>query len=252
MSAIDARSRNRRNKRDQRQDEQELMQLTEQRNRKKDKQRLATQLFGMIQTMEQSVGVGRIPPYTGRTARPLVGRLVVPHWAFLFKAMLLHMLPSSMREQLHVEQDISNDRDEIDIWDKREYDREQQITGAMKGYLNIVVRGGAPQTGCSMNVDLESDWRARICSTERMARVEINPSSELTHRIIPVDPPRCQTLRFKDFPCWEHSLSVRDGCCKLYHKDYNHAYAVLKLVSDFIKEHYLRRDMVGPDAPWDP
>lgn len=228
------------------------MQLTEQMNRKKDKQLLATRLFGMIQTREQSIGVGRIPPYTGRTARPFVGQLVVPNWACLFKAILLHMLPSSIREQLHVEHDTSNNRDEIDIWDNREYSREQQITGAMKGYLNIIVRGGAPDTGRSMNVALESDWRAATCSVQRTARVEINPASEVIHRIVPVDPPRSQTLRLKDFPCWEHSLSVRDGCCKLYHTNHNVAYVVPKFVSEIIKEHYLRRDMVGPDAPWDP
>jgi hypothetical protein len=250
MSTRDIRARKRAYRRDQEQDEQELMQLTKQNNRKKDKQRLATQLFGMIQTREQSVG--RIPPYTGRTARPFIGRLVVPNWACLFKAILLHMLPSSIREQLHVERDISIDRDEIDIWDNREYAREQPITGAVKGFLNIIVRGGAPDTGRSMNAALESDWCAATCLVQRMARVEINPASEVIHRIVPVNTPQGRILQFKDFPCWEHSLSVRDGCCKVYHTTYNVTYAVTKFVSDIIKEHYLRRDMVGPDAPWDP
>jgi hypothetical protein len=37
----------------------------------------------------------------------------------------------------------------------------------------------------------------------------------------------------------------------VYHADYNWAYPVLKIVSEVIKEHFLRMDLPGPDAPWD-
>ena len=229
--------------------ERELAQQTTRRER----QRLAAQSLGMLQTREQSVG--RILPFTGRTVRPLTGRFHPRAWTVLFRQVLLSMLSTSLTpaqlRQVNIHIDNTHDRDEIDIWDKKEYKQVQQPRGATKGNLNILVRGGDPCTGLSRYSISEADWRATTCSTERMARVEMSPFREITHRIDRLG----ETLRLRDFPCWEHGIWLDQqggaGIYKLYHTDYNITYQVMKIVSEVIKEHYLRMGMQGPDAPWD-
>ena len=247
-SEIDARTQRRLRRDDVRAvRERELAQQT----RRQENQRLAAQSLRMMQTREQSTG--RTAQYTGRTTRPLTGRFHVPTWTSLFCQLLRSMLSDCARSA-DVVILIDGERDELVICDLHEQEQDYVLTGATKGRLCITVHGGAPRTGFSRYEMNEADWSARICSTERTVRVEMVPHREITHRIVPMDRGH-KTLRFKDFPTWEHGLSVESrldvGCYRLYHADYNVSYPVLKIVSEIIKEHYVRRDLQGPDAPWD-
>ena len=220
-------------------------------NRQRDNQRLAAQPLGMLQVREQSIG--RIIPFTGLTRRPQRGLYQPRTWTVLFTQILRSMLAGSLtreqQDQVIIATDNRDDRDEIVI-DLPEEDANWQPVGAQKGRLSIIVNQGDPRHGFSN--DNESDWRARICRMERTPRIELAPYMEITHRILPLDQ-QMENLRIRDFPSWEHGVDLvrSEGRYKVYHADYNWAYPVLKIVSEVIKEHCLRRDLPGPDAPWD-
>jgi hypothetical protein len=229
--------------------------LALQSRRRRDKQRLAAQPLGMLQVREQSIG--RIIPFTGSTRRPQRG-LYQPQqaWTVLFAQYLRSMLagPLTREQQDHVIISTHNgdDRDEIVIDLQAEDSIHWQAVGAQKGRLSITVNQENPRHGFSNKEDDESDWRGRICRLERKARIELAPYREITHRIKALDTD-LGDLRFRDFPSWEHGVDLNSelGRYKVYHADYNWAYPVLKIVSEVIKEHFLRMDMPGPDAPWD-
>jgi hypothetical protein len=221
-------------------------------NRQRDNRRLAAQPLGMLQVREQSIG--RIIPFTGLTRRPQRGLYQPRTWTVLFTQILRSMLAGSLtreqQDQVIIATDNRDDRDEIVIDLQEEDPNVWEPVGAQKGRLSITVNQGNPRHGFSKKVSDESDWRGRVCRTERTPRIELAPYMEITHRILPLDQ---QNLRFRDFLSWEHGVDlIREaGRYKVYHADYNWAYPVLKIVSEVIKEHCLRRDLPGPDAPWD-
>jgi hypothetical protein len=228
--------------------------ITVMRKRRRNNKKLAAQTFGMLQVREQSIG--RTLPNNGRVRRPQTGRLQTPKWTVIFTQMLWPMLAGSLTREQHEQVIIATrntqDHDEIVIDLQDEDGNNWQPAGAQKGRLSIVVNQGNPRHGFSSRASDESDWRGFMCRTARTPRIELAPHMEITHRILALDP-QLRNLRFRDFLAWEHGVDLVSevGKYKVYHADYNWTYPVLKIVSEVIKEHYLRRDMPGPDAPWD-
>jgi hypothetical protein len=216
----------------------------------------------MLQVREQSIG--RIIPYTGLTRRPQSGLYQHPQkWTAVFIQLLRSMLSSMPLEQQNRVDIRTFDGDEaINIVDHQEYMQTHTHRGATKGYLLITVMGSAPKNGLyelerGYGFD-ESDWSRRACALGRMARIRIFPHAEFAHRVVAVDPPGNENLRLRDFPSWEHGVSVHmlnirdmEGYYSVYHTDEALSYPSVRIVAEVIKEHYLRMGMPGPDAPWD-
>jgi hypothetical protein len=226
-------------------------------NRRRDNQRLAAQPLGMLQVREQSIG--RIIPFTGLTRRPQRGLYQPQKWTAVFIQLLRSMLSSlPLEQQNRVEIRAFSDPlgDGINIFDHHEHMKLHTRCGATKGNLVVSVLGGAPKTGLSGRGYAESNWSARICDLGRNTRIRMYPSAEIAHRIVAVDPPMNQNLRLRDFPSWEHGVSGHllnetGGYYNVYHTDEAYSYPSVRIVAEVIKEHYLRMDMPGPDAPWD-
>jgi hypothetical protein len=187
--------------------------------------------------------IGRILPATGRTVRLLYGRISTPTWSTLFINMLTHMLSG---KDFWADIEITMDYPDVDspyniIIGSRRERVGQEAPGATQGMMQIVVKDNEPRRGFSTDASNEDDWSRRSCLMCRETRMEFYPFREITHLIVPVKTDFGRISKFRDFPSWDHAVYKGGGYNDkyvLYHSDFNVSYPAMKIIAEFITEHY--------------